>query len=174
VTRNFFLIGLFWAANTVAQVPLERGSKVSFQIKNFGVTVSGTFSGLKGDIQFDPIIPKNCSVNISINSKTIDTGIDLRDNHLMKEEYFDTDVYPTISFISQNLTVQDGHWKAEGKLTVKETTKEVSFPFKVVTQKDGYAFKGTFTLNRRDFGVGGRSFSIADDVAINFEVIMKR
>jgi polyisoprenoid-binding protein YceI len=51
---------------------------------------------------------------------------------------------------------------------------EVSFPFEVVTQKDGYVFKGTLALNRRDFGVGGKSFSMGDEVVVGFEVRTKQ
>ena len=171
--HQFLLVGLFCVVRVAAQVPIDEQSKVSFQIKNFGVAVTGTFSGLKGDIQFDPAVPENSSVNISIDAKTIDTGIDLRDNHLRKEEYFDVEVYRTISFASQNLSMQDGRWKALGRLTIKKTTKEISFPFEVITLKDGYVFKGTFTLNRRDFGVGGSSFSMGDEVVVGFKVRMK-
>jgi polyisoprenoid-binding protein YceI len=112
--RQIFLIGLFCVVRVAAQIPVDEQSKITFQIRNFGVTVAGTFTGLKGNVQFDPTAPKNCSVNISIDSKTIDTGINLRDNHLKKEDYFNAEVYPTISFVSQNLSVQDGRWKAVG------------------------------------------------------------
>jgi polyisoprenoid-binding protein YceI len=53
-------------------------------------------------------------------------------------------------------------------------TKEVKFPF-TATARDGgsYLFEGSFKLNRRDFGVGGNSISLSDEVTITLSISTK-
>ncbi|MCI0751233.1 MAG: YceI family protein, partial [Flammeovirgaceae bacterium] len=61
-------------------------------------------------------------------------------------------------------------WQATGKLTIKNVTKEISFPFTATKQDNGYLFKGGFTINRRDFGVGEGSLSLADELMVKFSI----
>jgi polyisoprenoid-binding protein YceI len=49
-----------------------------------------------------------------------------------------------------------------GVITIKNTSKEISFPFKQTSKDGGILFDGEFKLNRLDFGVGGKSFSMSD------------
>lgn len=43
-------------------------------------------------------------------------------------------------------------------------------PFTFTRTKDIGTFKGSFTIDRRDFGVGGNSLILSDDVKIFIEV----
>ena len=56
-----------------------------------------------------------------------------------------------------------------GELNIKNHTKEISFPFLAEPSGDGYLFKGVFTINRRDFDVGGSSI-ISDNAEISLSV----
>jgi polyisoprenoid-binding protein YceI len=58
-------------------------------------------------------------------------------------------------------------------LTIKNTTKEISFPFQATPAGDDYIFKGTFTINRRDFDVGGSS-TLGNDVTVSLTVLARR
>lgn len=73
---------------------------VKFKIKNFGLVVDGSFSDPKGDISFNPQNLEDANFNITIDAASINTGIDLRDKHLRKEEYLDIETYPHIKFAS--------------------------------------------------------------------------
>ena len=148
--------------------PLESKSSIRFTIKNFGIGVNGSFSGLNGNILFDAQQPEKTVFHIIINAGTINTGNDLRDSHLKNEDYFDAAHYPEISFESERVkTEKNGMLMVYGKLTIKNHSKEISFPFSAGVVGDDYLFKGTFSINRKDFGIGGASI-IADnaDVAI--------
>ena len=72
----------------VAQIPgfviSDSGSTVKFKIKNLGVTVTGSLSGLKGKASFDPANLGQSSIESTVDVGTINTGIDLRDDHLKK------------------------------------------------------------------------------------------
>ena len=155
--------------------PSDEGSKVHFVIKNFGIRTGGDFTGLKGSIQFDLKNIAVWSFDVTVNSATIDTDNDTRDGHLKKSEYFDVAKYPTIRMQSTGIKASDkpGVYIFTGNLTIKGVTKPVQFPFKVNTSNGGYLFTGDLEINRRDFGVGGSSASMADKLKLSLSVFAK-
>jgi polyisoprenoid-binding protein YceI len=174
MTLHLYLMSLLWAAgSSFIYHPSDSESKIGFKIKNFGVTVNGSFKGLEGTVLFDSNKPEDCNVSLSVMANTVDTGIKLRDNHLKKEEYLDVTRYSELSFISKRIAKQEGKWMAIGTLTIKNINKEVSFPFEVSRLNDEIMFKGEFMINRRDFKVGGNSFSLADDLVVHFELLAR-
>src|SRR5690348_14032020 len=84
--------------------PMNPGSSVNFEIKNFGFTVGGSFTGIKGTVQFDPKELNNSSFDVTIDANSINTGIDMRDEHLRGESYFDVKNYPRIHFVSTKIS----------------------------------------------------------------------
>ena len=156
--------------------PTDAGSKVHFVIKNFGINTRGSFDGLAGSITFDPANLSATSFSVTVDAKTVDTDIEARDNPLRKAEYFDVEKYPTISFRSTKVTAtnKDGYLYMFGVLTIKNISKEISFPFTQTSKDGGILFKGDFKINRRDFGVGGSSFSVSDDVSVELSIFAKK
>ena len=106
----------------------------------------------------------------------MDTDIEARDNHLRKEEYFDVEKYPKISFKSTKVTTtnKEGYLFIFGIITIKNVSKEISFPFTQTSKDGGILFEGEFKLNRRDFGVGGKSFSVADDLTVELSIFARK
>ena len=154
--------------------PLDENSSVKFKIRNFGFTVTGSFKGLKGTIGFDPNEPEKSAFDVTVDASSINTGIDMRDEHLRSESYFDVKNYPRIHFVSTRVTRsnREGTLFVFGNLTIKNTTKEISFPFTARPRNEGYAFSGEFRINRKDFDVGG-SGTISNELLVNLEVIAK-
>ncbi|HYK43906.1 MAG TPA: YceI family protein [Parafilimonas sp.] len=153
--------------------PVNDGSEIQFTIKNFGLNVTGHFSGLTGTIQFDPSNLSTSSFNVSVDATTVNTGVDMRDNHLKKEEYFNTAKYPAINFTSTHITGDANGYTVSGRLTIKGTTKEISFPFTAVRQGDGFIFSGNFSINRKDFDLGGGSAVMGNNVDVSLKVFAK-
>ena len=154
----------------------DAGSKVRFVIKNFGINTGGTFGGLAGTIVFDQANLAGASFNVSVDAKTVDTDMEARDNHLRKAEYFDVEKYPKLSFRSTKVTTtnKEGYLYMFGVITIKNVSKEISFPFKQTSKDDGILFEGEFKLNRLDFGVGGKSFSMSDELNVELSVFAKK
>jgi polyisoprenoid-binding protein YceI len=155
--------------------PKDDGSKVHFVIKNFGVNTGGDFNGLSGAIKFDPNNPATADFDVSVDVSTIDTDIESRDRDMKKEQYFDVKNYPKMTFKSTKVTKTN---KADylymyGNITIKGVTKEIKFPFKATAKDGGYLFEGNFKLNRRDFGVGGSSMSLSDELTVSLAVLAK-
>jgi polyisoprenoid-binding protein YceI len=130
---------------------------------------------LDGTIQFDPNDPTTANFNVSIDANSISTDNDARDNHLREDSYFDVKNYPRIHFVSTKVTPSNkqGVFYIAGKLTIKKTTKDISFSFTATPSGDGYLFKGDFKISRRDFEVGGSS-TISDNLEVFLSVLAKK
>jgi polyisoprenoid-binding protein YceI len=155
-----------------ALTPTDNGSKVHFVIKNFGVKTGGDFTGLLGSITFNPKDLNTASFNVSVASKTVDTDNGQRDKHLRKDDYFDVEKYPTITITSSKITNSNvaGRFYFTGTITIKGVTKPIGFGFSATATATGYKFNGSFEINRRDFGVGSKSFSMADKLTVELDV----
>jgi polyisoprenoid-binding protein YceI len=155
--------------------PVDSSSSVKFKVKNLGFNVGGSFSGLQGAITFDPKNLSVCKFDVSVDANSVNTGIDMRDNHLRNDDYFDVKNYPRIKIVSTKITpsTKSGVLYFFGNLTIKNTTKEISFPFTANPQNGGYIFNGEFKINRRDFNVGGGS-TISDNLTVTLEVATKK
>lgn len=175
---KFFLsIGVILSLYQVpSYVIADNSSTVKFKIKNLGVTVTGSLKGLKGKSVFDPNNLAASSIESTVDVNTINTGIDMRDDHLKEEEYFDAKNYPQLKFVSKKIvaTGRAGGYTITGLLTIKSTTREVSFPFTATPEGNGFRLKGEFKLNRRDYGVGGSSFTLSDNLSVILDVLAAR
>ena len=174
----FLLIVNFVVVGLPAQilVPVDAASSVKFIIKNFGLKVDGIMKGLQGRIIFNPSNLATASFTVSVDVATINTNNGTRDNHLKKEEYFDVAKHPRLQFTSTKIlaTNNPAVFKMEGNITIKGVTKLLNFPFTVVEKPDGDLFSGEFTINRRDFKVGGNSLVLSDNLIVNLSVFAKK
>lgn len=154
--------------------PVDDGSSVQFRIKNFGFGITGAFTGLTGTIRFDPQHPADAAFDVSVNAVTVNTDNNMRDDHLRAPSYFDTNKYPLIRIVSDKVTISGKKetYLFTGKLTIKDHTKDISFPFSTMATGGGYRFKGVFTINRKEFGVGGTS-TISDNLEVELNVMAK-
>lgn len=150
--------------------PVDNKSEINFTIKNFGINTNGSFSGLKGTISFDASKLSTSTFNITIDVNTVNTSIDMRDKHLKDEEYFNTEKYSAISFVSTSIKASDNGYTASGALTIKGVSKNISFPFTAVKQNGSMLFTGSFSINRKDFDVGGTSAVLGNNVDISLKV----
>ncbi|WP_018341927.1 YceI family protein [Cytophaga aurantiaca] len=142
-------------------------SSVAFKIKNAGIGVDGSFKSFEAHIDYNESAQAPSSIKATINVESIDTGIEGRDKHLRKEDFFNVATYPKITFEStQILKTSGGGLIAEGKLTIKGVTKDIKIPF---THTNGI-FEGTVTLNRLDYGVGGNSVTMSNEVDVSIKI----
>jgi len=180
--RYFLVLGCFLlsrvdlSAQTEGNrfMPADDGSAISFTIRNLGFNTGGSFKGLKGEIFFDPQNPAADSFNVSIDAATVNTGNNMRDDHLRADSYFDVQQYPRITFRSTSVSAADRHgrYTVTGNLTIKGITRTIRFPFLATPLGNDYIFKGSFTINRKDYGVGGTS-TLSNQVTISLTVLAK-
>ncbi|HEX6892324.1 MAG TPA: YceI family protein, partial [Chryseolinea sp.] len=73
-----------------------KSHKITFKIKNAGITVDGSFSDLQADIRFNPKDLNKSVLKASLGVASINTGIKKRDKDLQMRKYFDAEKYPRI------------------------------------------------------------------------------
>ena len=102
-------------------------STVGFKARHFGVaTVNGSFGDYEAMIKFDPEDLSTLHVEATIQTASVDTGIERRDNHLRSDDFFNAEQFPTIKFVSKGVKEVDGdELKLVGDLTIRDVTKEV-------------------------------------------------
>jgi polyisoprenoid-binding protein YceI len=169
-TVILLFFSVFAFAQDVKLHPANIKEAVTFSIHNFGLATKGSFDGLKGDIVWNASNLSSSSFAVSVDAGTVNTGVDSRDAHLKKEEYFDVAKYAVISFTSTSISGNNGTFTVQGNLAIKGVTKNISFPFTVKQEGSSYVFDGSFSINRRDFHVGGGSMVLSDDVKVTLHV----
>ena len=144
----------------------QSSSDISFVIKDFGVNVDGRF----GDVDIEATFNSENELtkiygNIKVNS--IDTGIESRDEHLLKEDYFNTKKYPYIALSSQKISKIDStHYSVKVSLNIKGTTKTFSIPVQVIVKNNKATITSSFEINRKNFNVGAGSLVMSKTVKI--------
>jgi polyisoprenoid-binding protein YceI len=137
-------------------------SAADFKVRHLMVTnVRGEFSGVTGTVQFDLENPANSKVEAKIDVNTIQTRDAQRDAHLKSADFFDVEKFPTITFVSKNVSKNaSDDYAVTGDLTIHGVTKEVVLDVEEVTPeakdpwgnvKAGAAAKTK--INRKDFGL---------------------
>jgi polyisoprenoid-binding protein YceI len=170
-TLVFLLILGSLAFAQITKHPVTKSS-VTFQIKNLGINVGGSFSGLKADIDFDPAHPEAGSIEASIQANTVNTDNETRDSHLKSDSYFDAEKYPEIKMKSVSFKHNGGdNYTGIFNLTIKDKTNQVQVPFTYTENSNDGLFKGTLKIKRSDYGVGSKSLVMANDVTISIEVV---
>jgi polyisoprenoid-binding protein YceI len=147
---------------------------IGFEIKNAGITVNGNINGFNGQIVFDENALAASFLKASVSVATLKTGNRMRDEHLQHANYFDAAAFPKIEMASKKLYRKDNAFEGLFTITLKGKTKEVAIPFTVHLNGTEAVFAGAFTINRRDFDVGGNSLTLSDNVTISIIVNAKK
>lgn len=147
-------------------------SGISFIISNFGVDVDGSMASPVGIIQFDEENLANAKFSVKIPVGSIRTGIKKRDNHLLKEEFFDAETFPNIRFISSSVVKEGDQYNVTGQLSIKDITKKVIIPFKFERTAKVGGFQGNFVLSRKDYTLGGGMLPTGDEVKVKILVVV--
>ncbi len=165
--ENFFLIGimslgLFWASGVQASDYIidNTHSSIGFAVSHLMVsTTKGEFTDYSGTIKFDSQNLAESEIQVSIQSNSIDTRQEERDNHLRSADFLDTDNFPIIIFHSTKIEGQGTEYFVTGDLTIRGVTKTISIPCKIqgpIQSPFGaqvIGLEGQTMINRKDFGV---------------------
>ena len=137
-------------------------TRASFAVRHMMVaTVQNHFNNLTGTVVLDDAHPEASRVEATIDASTVNTGVEMRDNHLRSADFFDVAKYPQITFRSKAVRVTGpDSFAVTGDLTIRDITRQVvldveSAAFEV---KDPYGnvkrgATATTTINRKDFGL---------------------
>ena len=160
-------------------------SSAQFSVRHLGVsTVRGAFTKVSGTVHYDAANPGKASLQATIESASVDTRVEMRDNDLRSPRFLDAQKYPTITFQSKKVEAAgDGKLKVTGDLTIHGVTKEVVLdvdgPTPAIKDPMGkdrlrMGASATTKINRNDFGVSADAGMIGDEVAITLDLEMTR
>jgi len=160
-------------------------STAEFKVKHMMISnVKGKFSGLSGDLTLHEPDHTLTRVDASIDVATIYTGDAQRDAHLKSADFFDSELFPAITFESTKVVPEGGgDFTVTGDLTMHGVTKEVTLEVEGLSEptKDPWGntrigLSATTKISRKEFGLtwnaaletGG--FLVGEDVSISLEV----
>lgn len=157
-------------------------TQVEFSAKHLGMmTVRGHFAEVTATGNLDPEHPEKSTVEATINTASIRTNNEKRDNDLRASSFLAIDEFPTITFKSTKIErVADDRLKVTGDLTIKGTTRPVTldllnygeFNDPRMGHRIGYAAQTE--INRRDFGMTfdmmlDGKLIVSNEIQINIE-----
>lgn len=136
-------------------------SAAHFTVRHMGLSnVTGTFDKVSGTAQMDEKDFAKSSVDAVIDVASVDTRVQMRDNDLRSDHFFDVAKYPTMEFKSKRIEKQGDGYKLIGDLTMHGVTKEVTLnmdePSAILTDQHGNMHRGfsaSTTINRKDWGM---------------------
>ena len=152
---------------------------VAFIVNHIGFSnVIGRFNTVSGDISFDKDAVEKSTVNVTIDSTSIDTNHAKRDEHLRSPDFFNAKEFPKLTFKSTKIEkTGDKTGKLHGDLTMLGVTKPVVLD--ITFNKDGVSpaskletagFSARGTVKRTDFGMKYGAPAVGDDIQLLIEI----
>ncbi len=140
-------------------------SELAFSVKHLGVsTVSGYLKDFDAKITSNKADFSDAVFELTARTKSIDTRVEMRDNHLRSADFFDVEKYPTLTFKSTK--VKKGKKKTllvSGDLTLNGISKPITLTVKpngtVINQQSGketVGFDVEGSLKRSDYNFGSK------------------
>jgi polyisoprenoid-binding protein YceI len=149
---------------------------IEFTVNHFFTPVTGRFDNYEIELMFDHENPANSAVDVRIDVRSVNTGNERRNNHLLSGDFFEADKYPYITFRSEDVRVGgEDELIVRGPLTIKDQTHQVELPIRILGVKDipdemremlgGVvqiaSFQTELGIDRSDYGVGVGSWAAA-------------
>jgi len=162
-------------------------SNVGFKVRHLMVSnVKGSFDKHTGTVEINDKDITKSKVEVSIDTTSINTNVQKRDEHLRSADFFDVAKFPTMTFVSKKVAkAGKDKLKVTGDLTLHGITKQVVLdvegPSKESKDPWGNIRKGATAstkINRKDFGLvwnaaletGG--VAVGDEITITLEIEM--
>lgn len=153
-------------------------SEINFVAEARFLSAHGFFGTWDADVMLDRDNMSASTIKMTIDAKSINTRNDRRDNHLRSNDFFATDSFPQITFVSKKIVANgDKQYLMTGDLTIRGRTREVTVPIKEVFYESAPAgargrWKGAFAIKRMEYGVAyqSRLNPIEDEIQIQWEL----
>ncbi|MEM0155871.1 MAG: YceI family protein [Thermoplasmataceae archaeon] len=165
-------------------------TSVEFSVRHMMITsVKGVFEKVEGNVTGNPENLENAKARVSIQTGSVSTREDQRDGHLKSQDFFYSEKYPTMDFVTTRIKRKSGNeYTVTGNLTIRDVTKEMTLNGEMEgTIKDPYGnnrfgFSADGELNRDDFGLrwntpldnGGVMVGSKVKISIHLEVVEKK
>jgi polyisoprenoid-binding protein YceI len=167
-------------AETSTWVPDKAHSEVDFSIQHMSLSnVHGRFGNIGGQIVLNDADVSKSTVNVTIDTTTVDTGVAPRDADLKSDHFFDVAHFPTATFVSTGVAKSGSGLTVTGNLTVHGVTKPITLsvegptgPLPGMDHKPHAGFSATTTISRAAFGIASMypASVVGDDVKLTIDL----
>lgn len=177
LTAALAIAGAFATSAIAAPVTYAIDSSHSFpnfSYQHHGLSTQlSKFNKTTGTVVLDKAA-KTASVDVVIDTTSIDTGFEVFNGHIQDEDFFDTAKYPTATFKSTKVTF-DGDQPAtiDGDLTIKGITKPVTLKVThfvakphPMMKKDAIGANASTVIKRSDFNLSKYVPNVGDEVTV--------
>lgn len=153
-------------------------TKPRFSYSHFGYsTQMSRFDKASGKIVLDKAA-KQGSLNVTIDTTSVNTGYALFNEHIQAEDLFNTAKFPTATFVSSKFNfAQDKITSIDGTLTIKGISKPVTLTVSSMlcmphpmAKKDACGANASVVVKRSDFNMGKHVPYVSDEVTIDIPV----
>lgn len=150
----------------------------TFSYNHLGLSVqTSRFNKTSGEIVLDKEA-RTGSVDIVIDTKSVDTGFPAFNEHIQGADFLDTANHPTATFKSTKVTFDgDKPVSIDGDLTIKGVTRPVTLTVTSylnaphpMLKKDAIGANATTTIKRSEFNAGKFAPNVGDEVTINIAI----
>ena len=153
-------------------------SYILFRIKHFGIGYSyGGFQNPTGKLIIDKDAPSNNKVEIEVQSNTVSTWYEKRDNHIKSPDFLNVSKYPIVSFKSRSVkkTGQDQYEIAGDLIFLGKKRPLTVTAVQTGRGKDPWGanrigYETTFTIKRSEFGMTFMLGGLSDEVQLTVSV----
>ena len=138
--------------------------------------VPGHFEAFEGQAHLDGDDPSKSTAELTIQAASVQTRNPRRDQAL-RDKFLDAANHPTITFTSTRVDqVDETTFTLTGTLTIRGTTKPITIDLTLTAADDRPTFKGTVTINRRDWGANwtAAGFLVSNQVRLELAVTAVR
>lgn len=145
-----------------------------FGVSHMGFSYTwGRFNTVAGRFSYDKANPAAGQFQFQIDAASVDTNSKERDEHLRNADFFDTNQFPTITFVGKSVTVTEKGFDLLGELTLHGVTKEFTIPMQYMGEgesQQGYhmGFTSQFFVKRSDFAMTTGIPAVGDEISIMF------
>ena len=145
-------------------------SEITFRATSRLMNAEGHFSRFSGDVWVDPAVLTTGRITLTIETASLDTGIEMRDNHLRSSDFFDVARFPTVAFQSVRVEAAGRRATVVGRLTLHGVTREIAVPIDVQVSSSALVASGEFIVNRGEYAINYNSFvnPIGNEVRVAF------
>ncbi|WP_171170113.1 YceI family protein [Streptomyces sp. I05A-00742] len=159
-------------------------SSIGFTVRHAMITnVRGSFAEHRGTLHLDGSDPSRSTAALDITIASVDTGMKDRDAHLLKDDFFDAERFPLMTFRSTAAEALGGDvYRVTGDLTIKDVTRPVAIDLEFngsatdVYGTERVGFEGRAEILRSDWGLSWNAaleaggVMISDKVKLTFDI----
>ncbi|MCA0922894.1 cytochrome b/b6 domain-containing protein [Pseudooceanicola nanhaiensis] len=153
---------------------VQEGS-IGLTVVQFGQSVGGTFGNFTADITFDDTVSEGESGHVRVAIPIPSLTLGSVTPQALAADYFDAEAHPEAVYEGTLFTTAEGY-EARGTLTLKGIEQPVDFPFDLTVEGDQAIMAASFTLHRKDFGIGAAvpGSTVAEDVEVSLNLTATR